>query len=438
MNRSVWKVPVTLTLLIGLLGPGCDRNQAPPPPPVPEVAVVTVQPQRISLTTELPGRTAAYLVSQIRPQVSGLIQKRLFTEGSDVKEGEVLYQIDPASYQAALDSAAANLGAAKKDADRARAVVEASVAAIARQEAIVDLAKVNRDRLVDLFKDKAVSASERDQAVTDVQVADATLQVAKAQVQSDQAAVAAAQAAIKQAEAALQTTQIDLSYTKVTAPISGRIGMSSVTQGALVTAYQAILSTIQALDPIYVDVPQSTTELTRLRRNLASGHMNGGDADLNQVKIKLEDGTMYPLEGTLQFRDVTVDPTTASVLLRVVVPNPNGVLLPGMFVRAIVEEGTLEQAILVPQQALLRDPKGNPLALIVDSEGKVQQRRLTTDRALGDKWLVSDGLAAGDRVIVEGLQRVRPGTAVKEVPFQAPSTHTTEPANKAPTTATSK
>ncbi|MCY2932056.1 MAG: efflux RND transporter periplasmic adaptor subunit [Planctomycetota bacterium] len=418
MNRVRWERGIMAVVFTALCLPGCERRQEAPPPPVPEVAVVTVVPRPVVLTTELPGRTASYLVSEIRPQVNGLIQKRLFTEGSDVQAGQTLYQIDPAPFQAAHDNAKANLVAMQKAADRARAAVGASLAGVARQQATLALAKINRQRFEDLYKDKAVAASERDQAATDVAVAEATLLAVQAQVDSDRAAVAAAQAGIKQAEAALETTGINLAYTKVAAPIAGRIGRSSVTEGAAVTAYQPLaLATIQQLDPIYVDVPQSTAELARLRRNVKDGRLQSGGADQKSVKLVMEDGTAYPLAGTLGFREVTVDPTTASVILRIVVPNPAGVLLPGMFLRAIVEEGVNDQAILIPQQAVSRDPKGNPLALIVDDQGKVQQRGITTDRALGDEWLVTSGLAAGDRVIVEGLQKVRPGATAKTVPF---------------------
>jgi membrane fusion protein (multidrug efflux system) len=405
------------TILAGALLPECDRPQAAPPQPIADVAVVTVQPETVVLTTELPGRTSGTLVSEIRPQVSGLILKRLFAEGAEVKAGQVLYEIDPAPFQAAHDYATATLEAAKKAVERARAALAADTAGVARQEATVALAKINRQRFEDLLKDRAVSASERDQAVTDVDVAEATLRAVQAQVESDRAAVAAADAAVKQAEAALETTRINLAYTKITAPIAGRIGRSNVTEGAIAVAYQSVLATIQALDPIYVDVPQSTAELMRLRRNLENGRLNRDGTDQEKVKLVLEDDTVYPLKGTLQFRDVTVDPTTASVILRIVAPNPDGVLLPGMFVRAIVEEGVNPKAILVPQQAVSRDTKGNPLALVVDGAGKVQMRSLKTDRALGDKWLVSDGLAPGDRVIVEGLQRARPGAPVKAVAF---------------------
>jgi len=378
-----------------------------------------MQPQKVVLTTELPGRTAAFRIAEIRPQVSGLIQKRLFTEGSDVKAGQVLYQIDPAPFQAALDNATANLAVMRKSADRARAALQAGIARVTQQRATLDLALTNRRRFQDAFKDKAVSASQRDQAVTNANVAEATLRAAEAQLESDREAVAVAEAAIHQAEAAVESARINLSYTKIIAPISGRIGRSSVTEGAIVTAYQPVpLATIQQLDPIYVDVAQSTTELLRLKRRLEEGHLNYDGTNQGKVKLLMEDGTAYPQEGTLQFRDVTVDPTTGSVILRVVFPNPEGNLLPNMFVRAVIKEGVKEQAMLVPQQGVARDRKGNPFALIVSAEGKVGLRMLTLDRAVGDKWLVTAGLAPGDRVIVEGMQRVRPGMAVKVVPFK--------------------
>ncbi len=378
-----------LTVVVLLLF-GCDRRQQSPPPPVPEVATVTVQPQQLVLTTELPGRTSAYLVAEIRPQVNGIIQKRLFKEGSDVKAGQVLYQIDPAPFQAALDSAKA---------------------ALAKSEANLLATRLRFERYKGLLAEKAVSQQDYDDR---------------------EAALKQAEADIEYWKAAVETARINLGYTRVTAPISGRIGKSNVTDGALVTAYQPLaLATIQQLDPIYVDVPQSTTELLRLRRRLEDGRLNQNGTNQNKVKLILEDGTAYPLEGTLQFRDVTVDPTTGSVVLRVVFPNPEGVLLPGMFVRAVVKEGTNEQAILIPQQAVSRDPKGNPIALIVDGEGKIQQRMLTLDRAIGDKWLVSSGLASGDRVVVEGMQKVRPGASVKVVPFDAARKADAEPGNTA-------
>jgi membrane fusion protein, multidrug efflux system len=424
MNRGTGKVLILAALAASLGLPGCQHQQAPPEMPPPEVAVVAIQPEHVVLTSELPGRTCGYLIAEIRPQVNGLIQKRLFTEGAEVKKGDVLYQIDPAPFQAALDSAAANIAVAKQQAERARAALGASTADLKRHQANLTLAKTNRQRYDQLLKNKAIAEMDHDQAINTVDVADATLRTAEAQVESDHKAVQAAEASIKQAEAAMVTARINLDYTKITAPISGRIGRSDITEGAIATAYQARpLSTIQQFDPIYIDVPQSTAELNRLRRNLANGRLKNNGTD--KVKIVLEDGTAYPLEGSLQFRDVTVDPTTGSIILRIVVPNPDATLLPGMFVKAMIDEGINERAILVPQQAVSRDPKGNPIAMVVGAEDKVQQRSLTTDRAVGDKWLVTSGLAQGDRVIVEGLQKARPGTPVKAVPF-APAKKTAE------------
>ena len=423
LNGTVYKPPkwsvILVVLLGGLLLAGCDRStQSQPPPTVPEVATVTVQPQKLMLTTELPGRTAAFRIAEIRPQVSGLIQKRLFTEGSDVRAGQVLYQIDPAPFQAALDNATANLAVMRKSADRARAALEAGIAGVTRQRATLKLARTNRRRFQDAFKDRAVSATQRDQAVTNASVAEATLRAAEAQLESDREAVAAAEAAIHQAEAAVESARINLGYTKIIAPISGRIGRSSVTDGAIVTAYQPMpLATIQQLDPIYVDVPQSTTELLRLKRRLERGALRHNGAEKKKVRLIMEDGTLYPLEGTLEFRDVSVDPTTGSVILRMVFPNPEGVLLPRMFVRAIIREGVKKDAILVPQQAVKRTPKGLPYVLVVGKEGRAERRMLKIGRAIGSRWLVISGLDPGDRVIVEGLQFLRPGMPVKAVPF---------------------
>jgi membrane fusion protein, multidrug efflux system len=380
---------ILVALLGGLLPGGCDRRESPPPS-AQEVATVTIQPQELVLTTELPGRTSAYVVAEIRPQVNGIIQKRLFTEGSDVKAGQVLYQIDPAPFQAALDS---------------------SKAALAKSEANLLVTRLRFERYKGLLAERAVSQQDYDDR---------------------EAALKQAEADIEYSKAAVETARINLDYTSVTAPISGRSGKSNVTDGALVTAYQPLaLATIQQLDPIYVDVPQSTTELLRLRRRLEGNHLHQSGTNQNRVKLILEDGTAYPLEGALQFRDITVDPTTGSVVLRVVFPNPEGLLLPGMFVRAVVKEGTNEKAILVPQQAVSRDPKGNPISLIVDGEGKIQQRVLVLDRAIGDKWLVSSGLASGDRVVVEGIQKVRPGASVKVVPLNSALKADAEPGNMA-------
>ena len=369
---------VLMVILVGLLPGGCGNQQQSAPPAVPEVATMTVKPQQVVLTTELPGRTSAYRVAEIRPQVNGLIQKRLFTEGSHVSKGQALYQIDPAPFQAVLDNAKA---------------------AVAKAEANLHATRSRAERFKELLPEKAVSRQEYDDAAAALKQTEADIEYWKAMV---------------------QTARINLGYTRITAPVSGRIGKSNVTEGALVTAQQpAPLSIIQQLDSVYVDVPQSTAEMLRLKRLLEGGRLNRGGAGRKKVKLFLEDGTAYPLAGTLQFRDVTVDPTTASVILRVVFPNPQGVLLPGMFVRAVVREGIKEQAILIPQQAVSRDPKGDPVALVVDAGGKVSQRMLTLDRAIGDKWLVTTGLESGDRVIAEGMQRARPGASVKVVPFEA-------------------
>ncbi len=343
---------------------------------VPEVATVTVAMQPVLLTTELPGRTCPFRIAEIRPQVNGLILKRLFTEGSEVQVGQELYQIDPAPFQAALDNAQAALG---------------------RAEANLPAVQSRQRRYKEALADKAVSQQDYDDA---------------------SAALKQAQADVNYFKAMVATARINLNYARVVSPITGRIGTSTVTDGAIVTAYQPVaLATIQQLDPIYVDVPQSATEVLRLEKRLEAGQIKRDGTNVNKVRLILADGSTYPLEGTLQFRDISVDPTTSSVILRMVFPNPKGVLLPGMFVRGIVQEGVHDQAILIPQQAVSRDPKGNPLALLVDTKGKVEQRTIGLDRAIGDQWLVSSNLAAGERVIVEGMQKVRPGAAVKEVPF---------------------
>jgi len=367
-----------LTAIVILGGCGQQSNKGGPPPGgEPEVAVVTIQPKRLVITTELAGRTSANLVAELRPQVSGIIQKRLFEEGSSVKIGQALYQIDPAPYQAALDNAKAALG---------------------RAEANLPAIRLKADRLRELLAEKAVSQQDYDDVAAALKQTEADVQYWKAMV---------------------ETARINIGYTSINAPISGRIGRSAVTEGALVTAHQpTALATIQQLDPMYVDVPQSTTELLRLRRRLEEGRLTNNRQIQNKVRLLLEDNTQYPLEGALQFRDVTVDPTTGSVNLRIIFPNPKGYLLPGMFVRAVLEEGVNPNALFVPQQAVSRNPKGEPYALTVDAEGKVRQRMLKLDRAIGDAWLLSSGLAPGDRVIVEGQLKVRDGASVKAVPFE--------------------
>jgi len=357
-----------------LLG-ACNNKQAQQAPPPPEVGTITVKEQEVVLTTELPGRTAPYRVAEVRPQVTGIVLKRLFEEGSDVRAGSVLYQIDPAPFKAAYDSA---------------------VASLARAEANLPAIRLRAERYRELLASGAVSQQSFDDA---------------------DAAFRQAEADVKYWKATVESARINLGHTRVTAPISGRTGRSQVTEGALVTAGQpTALTTIVQLDPMYVDVPQSTAELLRLKRNYQSGALDREGTSQNKVRINLEDGTAYPLEGTLQFQDVTVDRSTGTVILRAVFPNPDGILLPGMFVRGVAREGVSEKAILVPQVAVSRDPKGNPLCFVVDPEGKVAQRPLTLDRAIGDAWLVSSGLAPGERVIVEGIQKVRPGMSVQAVP----------------------
>lgn len=371
------RVAVSLMLLAGMTAAGCGKGkqtgQMPPAGP-PEVGVITVQPQRASITTELPGRTSAFLVAEVRPQVNGIIQKRVFTEGSDVTAGQLLYQIDPAIYQAAFASARA---------------------AEAKAEANLVPARLKEERYRDLVKIKAVSRQDYDDA---------------------QAALKQAEADVAAAKAAVETARINLAYTKVTAPISGRIGKSTVTDGALVTANQAsALATVQQLGSMYVDVTQSTADLLRLKQNLANGVLRKSSSV--QVKLLLEDGSPYPLTGTLRFSEVTVDQSTGSVTLRATFPNPKQALLPGMFVRAVLEEGINDSAILVPQRGVSRNPKGEAMVLVVGAEEKVEPRPITVVRTVGDNWLVSGGLKPGDRVILEGLQKARPGTPVKAVPF---------------------
>jgi membrane fusion protein (multidrug efflux system) len=362
-------------LVAGGLLIGCGKKEQAKG--TPEVAVVTLQPERVAITSELPGRTSAFLVAEVHPQVNGIVQQRLFTEGSDVKQGDVLYQIDPRPYQAAYDTAAA---------------------ALARAEANLPAIRKRAERFKELLAVHAVGQQDYDDASAAAKQAEAEVQSLKAGVES---------------------ARINLGYTRITAPISGRTGKSSVTPGALAAAYQGpAFTTIQQLDQVYVDSPQSSAILLGIQRNLAANRIKGS-ADQAKVKLLLEDGTPYPQTGTLKFSDVTVDPSTGSQILRMVFPNPRHVLLPGMYVRAIIEEGVAEQAILVPQQGVTRDPKGNAIAMVVDGSDKVEQRTLQVDRAIGSKWLVLDGLHAGDRVILEGLQKVRPGVAVKVVPFGA-------------------
>jgi len=419
-KRRTTLVALSGPLLAGLLLAGCGKPKSAGPPPAgpPEVGVVTIQPQRVAVTTELAGRTSAFLVAEVRPQVSGIIQERLFTEGGDVKAGDVLYRIDAATYQAACDSAKASLAKAKAALATTKASLLSAQAARARAEANAVPRRLKEARFSELVAINAVSKQDADDATAALKQSETEVQSAEAAISGAEAAIQAAEADIAGAEAALAAAQINLTRTKVTAPISGRIGTSAVTTGALVTANQAAaLATIQQLNPVYVDVSESAANLLRLRQNLASGNLTQTGAGQAAVKLVLENGATYPQEGLLKFSDVTVHPGTGSVTLRTVFPNPELLLLPGMFVRAIVQEGENANAILVPQRGVSRDAKGEAIALVVGAEEKVEPRRLKLDRALGDQWLVAGGLAAGDRVILEGLQKARPGTPVKAVPF---------------------
>jgi membrane fusion protein (multidrug efflux system) len=351
---------LSLALLGCLAEAGCGPG-APPQRPPPEVGVVVIHTQPVQLTTVLSGRTDPYAISDVRPQVNGILKARLFTEGSTVAAGQPLYQIDPALYRAAYDNALAALATA-----RAKAV-----------------------RYAALVKLNAVSAQDYDDA----------------------------EAAYKQAAATAETARINLAYTRITAPISGRIGRSAFTQGALVTADQTTaLATIQKLDPIYVDITQSSAQLLDLKLAMEGGHLTrNGPADA-RVTLQLDNGTPYNESGKLQFSEVTVDQNTGTVTLRAIFPNPDGVLLPGMFVRATVIEGVQQSAILAPQQGVSRNEKGDPIAYVVDAKGIARLRELKAPRAIGDKWLVTAGLKPGDRLIVEGLQMVTPDSPVRAVP----------------------
>jgi membrane fusion protein, multidrug efflux system len=355
---------------IGLLVVGCARHAAPAAPK-PAVTVVELHARPVSLTTELPGRVSAYRIAEVRPQVNGVILKRLFKEGDLVGAGQQLYQIDAAPYQAALASARATLA-------HARASVTAATLIAQRYQALSEA--------------HAVSRQDYDNAV--------------ATLEQDEADVASGAAAVRAAE-------INLAYTKVYSPISGRTGRSSVTEGALVTANQATsLLTVTQLDPVYVDLTQPSATLVRLKRELAAGQIRRVDGDQAPAQLLLEDGSHYERPGTLEFSEVTVDQGTGSVTLRALFPNPQSLLLPGMFVRATIEEGVREGAILAPQQGITHAPDGTATALVVGAGGKVEKRSVELDRAIGDDWVVTKGLAVSDRLIVAGRQRVKPGMDV--------------------------
>ncbi len=364
-----------LMLLMPLLAGVLTGCKAPAEPvtaaPAVLVGVVTLQTESQTLSTELPGRTRAFMIAEIRPQISGIVQTRLFNEGDTVQAGQPLYQIDPAAYEVVVASAAAT---------------------VAKTRATAKTAEVNAARNAALVAIDAISRQLYDES--------------QALVQQTTADVAVAQAA-------LDNARINLAYTRIVAPISGRTSLSTVTPGALVTANQvAVLTTLSQLDPVYVDVTQSSTELLKLKSDLAQGRferVGQGDA---RIRIKLEDGRAYPHPGRLQFSGVSVDPGTGAVTLRAVVPNPDGLLMPGMYVRAQLDTGVTPQALLVPQQAVTRDTTGRASVLMVDANSKVERRAVSLDAAVGNRWMVTAGLAVGDRVIVDGLQRIRPGDLV--------------------------
>ncbi|HHR1329435.1 efflux RND transporter periplasmic adaptor subunit [Klebsiella aerogenes] len=363
------RVSLLSSLIISaVLLTGCDNSgNQQAQPQAPQVSVHVVHSEPLSVTTELPGRTSAFRVAEVRPQVSGIILKRNFVEGSDIKAGESLYQIDPATYQAAWNSAKG---------DEAKA------------EAAAAIAHLTVKRYVPLLGTQYISQQEYDQAVATARQADADVVAAKA---------------------AVENARINLAYTKVTSPIDGRIGKSSVTEGALVTNGQAdAMATVQQLDPIYVDVTESSNDFMRLKQE----SLQRGD-DSKSVQLIMENGQPYSLKGSLQFSDVTVDESTGSITLRAVFPNPQHTLLPGMFVRARIDEGVNPQAILVPQQGVTRTPRGDATVLIVNAQNQVENRKVTAAQAIGDKWLITSGLQNGDKVIVSGLQKVRPGVTVK-------------------------
>jgi membrane fusion protein (multidrug efflux system) len=356
----------------------CGKH-APPQMGPPSVGYVVVTTQPVTLTSELPGRTSPFLTSDVRPQVNGIIKARSFVEGGEVKKGQALYQIDPAPYKAAYDQSTAQLLNA-----------QANLATL----------KIKAERYADLVKINAVAKQDYDDA---------------------NAAYKQAVATVAQNKAAVEAARINLDYTKVAAPISGRIGRSMVTPGALVTSGQTTaLATIQTLDPIYVDVSQSADQLLALKRAIAGGQLTGAGPQSAKVKLFIQDGTPYPLDGTLKFSEVTVDQTTGSVTLRAVFPNPNKMLLPGLYVRAVIVEGTQPNGVLAPQQAVSRNEKGQATAFVVDAQNKAEQRILKTGQAVGDAWLVIDGLKPGDKLITEGLLNVKPGAPVRPVPAGSP------------------
>lgn len=369
--KSLVTAAVVVAVLVLFALGGCSAGDAPPVAQTPKVQVMTVQPQRQALTTELAGRTQAFMLADIRPQVGGIVQQRLFVEGAEVKAGQALYQIDPAPYKATLAEAQAT-------ASKARATLKSAQATATRNAALVKI--------------DAISQQDNEDAQVSLLTAQAELQVAQAGV---------------------DTARINLGYTRITSPLSGRIETSTVTPGALLVAAQTTaLTTVQQLDPIYVDITQSTTELLRLKRDLASGALQGNSAEGEApVLLTLDDGSPYNQAGTLKFSGVAVNQGTGTVTLRAVFANPEHLLLPGMYVRAVLELASDDKAILIPQKAVTRSASGVTSVLVVVN-GKVEQRVLTIDRAVGNQWWVSAGLNAGDQVIIEGGQKVRVGAEV--------------------------
>jgi len=356
----------------------CKGQQAAPQQGGPaEVTVVTLKPQAVTVTRELPGRTSAFQIAEVRPQVNGIVKQRLFEEGALVKAGQPLYQLDDAVYRAENNNAKATLAKAK---------------------AALYSAQLNARRTSELARIDAVSKQDDETATATWRQAEADVAAGQAQVES---------------------TGVNLAFARIVSPITGRIGKSAVTPGALVTANQAEpMARVQQMDPIFIDVTQSSGELLDLRKRIAAGSLK--EAGGTPVKILLEDGSTYAHDGKLQFADVSVDPTTGSFALRVIVPNPEGVLLPGMYVRAVLDKGTSPQALLVPQAGISRDPKGGATAMVVDKDGKAALREVQVSRTVGDKWLIESGLAAGDQVIVEGLQMIQPGMPVHASETGAP------------------
>jgi len=358
----------------------CGPKQSAPPPQTPEVGVVTVQPTTVPVVTELPGRTSAFLVAQVRARVDGIVLRREFTEGAQVKAGQRLYKIDPAPYIATLNNAKATL--AKAQANLASTTAQAS-------------------RFKVLVAANAVSKQDYDNAVA-----------AQGQAAADVAA----------GKAAVETAQINLGYTDVTSPVTGQIGVSQVTPGAYVQASAAtLLATVQQLDPVYVDLTQSSLDGLKLRREMQEGRLKTNGPDAAKVSLILEDGRTYSEKGKLQFTDVTVDQSTGSVTVRAIFQNKDRVLLPGMFVRAKIEEGVNENALVVPQVGITHDQKGQPTALVVGEDNKVALRQLVTAGTYGSNWVVESGLKPGDRVIVQGTDKAKPGMQVKAVAAQLPA-----------------